>query len=121
MPPKKGTTRLAIPCPKSSLLLLCFVLVILSQTAAHKRDSIAPSKAIVKAAGRTNNIKLKLILNKLGIGKLALIFPTVGTVIPIKIIATDKNKATIDAGIFSKYFVFDNCLGKKTINNIVNI
>jgi hypothetical protein len=97
------------------------VLVILSQTAAHKRDSIAPSKAIVKAAGRICNIKLKLILNKLGRGKLALIFSTVGTVIPIKTIATDKNKATIDAGIFSRYFVFDNCLGKKTINNIVDI
>ncbi|SSN10306.1 Uncharacterised protein [Klebsiella pneumoniae] len=51
IPPKNGATMLPSPWPISSLLALCLVPVMPSSTTAHRRDSMAPSIAIEKAAG----------------------------------------------------------------------
>ena len=47
MPPKKGTTKLAMPWPISSWLGSWRSSVIASETRAHKRLSMAPKSAIV--------------------------------------------------------------------------
>ena len=48
-PPKIAAILLPMPCPTSSLLGLCLVLVILSATTEVKSESIAPNKASVRA------------------------------------------------------------------------
>jgi hypothetical protein len=49
MPPKNGTTMLAMPCAISSWLASCLSPVRLSATTAHSSDSMAPKSAMVKA------------------------------------------------------------------------
>ena len=58
IPPKKGTTIFAIPCAISSVLELCLSEITPSATIADNNDSIAPSIAIVKAAGINDRITL---------------------------------------------------------------
>ena len=53
IPPKKGTTTLAIPLPINSVLELCLSPITPSATIAESNDSIAPNIAMVNAAGRT--------------------------------------------------------------------
>ncbi len=61
IPPKKGAITLPKPCPTNSALGSCLVAVKESPTTAHNKDSIAPNKANVKAAGKSalNNSQLK--------------------------------------------------------------
>ncbi|MNG16707.1 hypothetical protein D3C84_1006450 [compost metagenome] len=49
IPPKRGVTMFAMPCPISSRLLLWRVPVIPSATTADSKDSIPPSIAIISA------------------------------------------------------------------------
>ena len=49
IPPKTEAILFPIPCPISSLFGLCLVLVILSATTEVSSESIAPSKANVRA------------------------------------------------------------------------
>ncbi len=51
IPPKKGTTRLAVPCAINSVLELCFSPITPSATVADNKDSIAHNIAMVKAEG----------------------------------------------------------------------
>ena len=54
MPPKKGATMLPSPRPMSSASGSCRVPVMPSATTAESSDSMAPSIAIAKAAGRSS-------------------------------------------------------------------
>ena len=56
IPPKNGTTTLAIPWPISSVLVEVREPVTPSATVAESSDSIAPSTAIVNAEGRSRLI-----------------------------------------------------------------
>ena len=51
IPPKTGTMMLAAPCAISSVLERCLSPVTPSATVAERRDSMAPSIAMVKAEG----------------------------------------------------------------------
>ncbi len=53
MPPKNGTTALAMPSPISSALGSCFEPHMPSAMVAVTSDSIAPSIAIANAEGRS--------------------------------------------------------------------
>ena len=61
MPPKKGVTKLPMPCPNNSLLALWRFPVMPSNTTAHKSDSIAPNMAIANAAGSKSRNNCQLI------------------------------------------------------------
>ena len=80
-PPNIAPIVFPIPCPTNSLFGLCFVLVILSATTDVKSESIAPSRARVRAVNtygimelRLNSVKIDIFGNvrPLGIGELAL-------------------------------------------------
>ena len=53
IPPKIGETIFAAPCAINSVFELCLSPVTPSATVADSNDSIAPSIAIVKAAGNS--------------------------------------------------------------------
>ena len=61
IPPKNGVTIFAIPCPISSLLLLCFVPDMASATTAESNDSIPPNTAIAKAGTIKRCIRSQVI------------------------------------------------------------
>ena len=54
MPPKNGTTILAMPWAISSWLESCLSPIIWSAATAHSSDSIAPSRAMVKAGASSS-------------------------------------------------------------------
>ncbi|MNM97314.1 hypothetical protein D3C81_1098150 [compost metagenome] len=60
MPPKNGAIILPAPWPISSVLELCFLPVMPSNTTAHSRDSMAPSMAMENAAGSRAEIVCQL-------------------------------------------------------------
>jgi hypothetical protein len=97
------------------------VLVMLSQTTAHNRASIAPSIAIVNAAGSTKKNKSRLKLIKLNEGHSLGKTPIVGTFNFNKNTAKqEKTKAIIEGGIFFRYLDLDKNFGKKSRMLIVN-
>ena len=69
IPPKKGTTMLATPWAMSSVFELCRSPVTPSATVAESGDSMAPSMAMVKAAGISRLIVSMLNENPSGAGK----------------------------------------------------
>src|SRR2546428_2944598 len=108
MPPKRGVTILAIPCPMSSRLLLCLLPDMPSATTADNKDSIPPSMAITNAGGSNSFIFSKENCGRVSVGSMLGIAPKV---VPIVAIFPLKNKvaailetssATKEAGILGK-------------------
>ena len=104
IPPKKGMITFTAPCDINSRLLLCFVPVMPSQTTAHNNASIAPSKAIVKAEGRTFLTNSHEKPGTFTVGNPVGIVPTAGTFNARTTAKTVKTiNATKEAGIFLVY------------------
>src|SRR5690625_2884845 len=69
IPPRRGVITLAIPCPTNSLLELCLLPVIPSETTADNNDSIPPGIAITNAGCQRYLILSKLICGNFIPGK----------------------------------------------------
>src|SRR5699024_6934883 len=68
IPPKRGVTIFAIPCPISSRSELCLLPVIPSETTADSRDSIPPNIAITNAGCQSIKIFSQVIWGYLNVG-----------------------------------------------------
>ncbi len=69
IPPKIPMAILAMPCPINSWLESCRSSIMPSDTTAESNDSIAPSTAMVMAAGTSERHASKDRLGQCGVGK----------------------------------------------------
>ena len=106
IPPNRADTRLPAPCATSSILGLCLLPIIPSETTHDKSDSIPASTAIVNASGKRFLTIVILTCGMLIPGSLLEIVyksPIVLACIPSLTIITETITAIKDAGIFSNF------------------